>query len=145
MAARKRPGLMKRLSMAVISSPEPEVELDNDSLTPEERKQRIGEEAEKDIEEMFECFDTDSSNALDAEEFGDALSMLSIHLEARGLRELFDEIDTSKSGDLQLDEWTTMMTRSKKLLLGKSGPQITPTEVHNTVMNVSTRAIFATA
>ena len=46
---------------------------------------------------VAECFDTDNSDELDADEFGDALSMLSIHLEARGLRELFDEIDTCGS------------------------------------------------
>eukprot|EP01043_Picozoa_sp_COSAG02_P045755 COSAG02_NODE_4217_length_5620_cov_17.851476_4_plen_772_part_00 len=100
------------------------------------RKRSLDSTLERDIKEMFECFDVDDSKRLDADEFCDALSMLSIHLDAGGMRALFDEIDTSGGGDLEMEEWETMMTRSKKMLMGKTGPVVTRTEVANVVQSI---------
>ena len=142
MPPKKRGGLMRKMSSAVLGvvtkSEEPEEQEQEGlvRLSSARRKELRSEAVQRDITEMFECFDSDRSNALDSEEFCDALSMLSIHLDARGMRELFDEIDTSDSGDLDQDEWVTMMSRSRKLLLGQTGPRITAAEARNVVKSV---------
>lgn len=90
----------------------------------------------RDIEDIFNAFDVDDSMEVDVDEFCDALSMLSIHLNADGMRELFDEIDGSGNGKLQMEEWNAMMVRSKKLLMGRNGPRITKVEVTNVVQSI---------
>ena len=142
MAARKR-GLLRRMSSAVLGSarlveedPDPEDAASAAVLRKSSAQREQNATLERDIKEMFQCFDNDGSKQLDSDEFCDALSMLSIHLDARDMRALFDEIDTSGGGDLEMEEWETMMTRSKKLLMGRNGPRITKTEVANVVQSI---------
>lgn len=130
---------MHRMSTRVLGGG-PRGNLNSEPDDPETaalmRKQTLDSALERDIKEMFECFDADDSNHLDAAEFCDALSMLSIHLDAGGMRALFDEIDTSGGGYLEMEEWETMMARSKKMLMGKTGPVITQAEVNTVVQSI---------
>ena len=73
---------------------------------------------------------------LDADEFGKAVAIMHINLDPRGLSELFKEIDTSNSGDLDQNEWMRMMERSRKKLVGAHGPKITWEKLCQFVTNV---------
>ena len=85
---------------------------------------------------QFKAFDVDNSKVLDADEFGKAVAIMHINLDPRGLNELFKEIDTSNSGDLDQNEWMRMMERSRKKLVGAHGPKITWEKLCQFVTNV---------
>ncbi|CAI2376087.1 unnamed protein product [Moneuplotes crassus] len=74
-------------------------------------KSRLTSEQVREIKEAFRLFDRDNSNSIDVAELRDAMKALGIPMTRSELRQMMKEVDTDGSGNIDFEEFKTLMTK----------------------------------
>ncbi|XP_054758612.1 uncharacterized protein LOC129264684 [Lytechinus pictus] len=98
--------------------------MDDMSYSPHQRRKKKSAEPEPALtkeqveafQEVFDLFDSNGGGTIDADELQLALSSVDIHLPAQDIRDVLEGIDKDGSGEIDFEEFLTLMTNTEKFL-----------------------------
>lgn len=98
--------------------------LDHDGGLPTQRKKKKAPEPEPALtkeqveafQEVFNLFDSNGGGTIDADELHLVLSSVDIHLPAQEIRDVLEKLDKDGSGEIDFEEFLTLMTNTEKFL-----------------------------
>jgi hypothetical protein len=64
------------------------------------------------MQNLFRKYDVDHSGAIDTDEVKAALEMLGVEIQEQALYSLMDEFDMEKDGELDISEFTRLVTQA---------------------------------